>query len=63
MEDSGVPDAIEEDAKEVPVQQSRTAFEAYTERKGVCRDFSHLAVAFCRCMNIPAAMQMDSWGT
>jgi Transglutaminase-like superfamily len=33
---------------------TRTAFEAYAERKGVCRDFSHLAVAFCRCMNIPA---------
>src|ERR1700730_9242331 len=32
---------------------TRTAFEAYTERKGVCRDFAHLAVAFCRCMNIP----------
>jgi transglutaminase-like putative cysteine protease len=33
---------------------TRTAFEAYAERKGVCRDFAHLAVAFCRCMNIPA---------
>ena len=33
---------------------TRTAFEAYTERVGVCRDFAHLAVAFCRCMNIPA---------
>ncbi|WP_026608258.1 transglutaminase-like domain-containing protein [Methylocapsa acidiphila] len=33
---------------------TRTAFEAYQERVGVCRDFSHLAVAFCRCMNIPA---------
>jgi transglutaminase-like putative cysteine protease len=112
IEDSGVPDAIEEDAKEVPVEQlpndtlvfllgsrycetdklaniawqlfgskppgwrrvraicdfvcdrltfgyehactTRTAFEAYVERKGVCRDFAHLAVAFCRCMNIPA---------
>ena len=32
----------------------RTAFEAYEERVGVCRDFAHLAVAFCRCMNIPA---------
>lgn len=31
----------------------RTAFEAYEERLGVCRDFAHLAVAFCRCMNIP----------
>jgi transglutaminase-like putative cysteine protease len=33
---------------------TRTAFEAYEERVGVCRDFAHLAVAFCRCMNIPA---------
>jgi len=33
---------------------TRTALEAYEERKGVCRDFTHLAVAFCRCMNIPA---------
>ncbi len=33
---------------------TRTAFEAYTQKIGVCRDFTHLAVAFCRCMNIPA---------
>ena len=33
---------------------TKTAFEAYEERTGVCRDFAHLAVAFCRCMNIPA---------
>ncbi len=33
---------------------TRTAWEAYQEREGVCRDFAHLAVAFCRCMNIPA---------
>jgi transglutaminase-like putative cysteine protease len=33
---------------------TRTAFEAYQERKGVCRDFAHLAVALCRCLNIPA---------
>jgi transglutaminase-like putative cysteine protease len=33
---------------------TRTALEAYRERHGVCRDFAHLAVAFCRCMNIPA---------
>jgi transglutaminase-like putative cysteine protease len=31
-----------------------TAFDVYQERSGVCRDFAHLAVAFCRCMNIPA---------
>ncbi len=33
---------------------TRTAWEAYNERTGVCRDYTHLAVAFCRCMNIPA---------
>jgi transglutaminase-like putative cysteine protease len=33
---------------------TRTAFEAHEERKGVCRDFAHLAVTLCRCMNIPA---------
>ena len=31
----------------------RTAFEAYEERLGVCRDFAHLATTLCRCMNIP----------
>jgi transglutaminase-like putative cysteine protease len=31
-----------------------TASDAYAERAGVCRDFAHLAVTFCRCMNIPA---------
>src|SRR6202041_3336304 len=33
---------------------TRTAWEAYCDRTGVCRDFAHLAVTFCRCMNIPA---------
>lgn len=33
---------------------TRTAFEAHEERVGVCRDFAHLAVTLCRCMNIPA---------
>jgi transglutaminase-like putative cysteine protease len=33
---------------------TRTAWEGYQERIGVCRDFAHLAVALCRCMNIPA---------
>jgi transglutaminase-like putative cysteine protease len=33
---------------------TRTAFEAYRERVGVCRDYAHLAVALCRAMNIPA---------
>jgi len=35
-------------------RSTRTAWEAYNERVGVCRDFAHLAVALCRCMNIPA---------
>jgi transglutaminase-like putative cysteine protease len=33
---------------------TRTAAEAYAEGRGVCRDFAHLAIAFCRCLNIPA---------
>jgi transglutaminase-like putative cysteine protease len=33
---------------------TKTAWDAHTERRGVCRDFAHLAVALCRCMNIPA---------
>jgi transglutaminase-like putative cysteine protease len=35
-------------------RDDRTAFDAHHERVGVCRDFTHLAVALCRCMNIPA---------
>ncbi len=33
---------------------TKTAFEAWQEGKGVCRDFTHLGVALCRAMNIPA---------
>ena len=33
---------------------TKTAFEVYQDGKGVCRDFMHLALTFCRCMNIPA---------
>lgn len=33
--------------------RTRTAHETYLGRVGVCRDYAHLAVAFCRCMNIP----------
>lgn len=32
----------------------KTAYQVYTERTGVCRDFAHLALTFCRCLNIPA---------
>ncbi len=33
---------------------TRTALEAYRERVGVCRDYAHLAITLCRCLNIPA---------
>jgi transglutaminase-like putative cysteine protease len=33
---------------------TRTAGEGHAEQVGVCRDYAHLAVALCRCMNIPA---------
>jgi transglutaminase-like putative cysteine protease len=35
-------------------RQTRTALEAYEEWTGVCRDFAHLAITLCRCLNIPA---------
>ncbi len=33
---------------------TKTALEAYQEGHGVCRDYAHLAIAFCRALNIPA---------
>jgi len=33
---------------------NRTALEVYRERVGVCRDYMHLAITFCRCLNVPA---------
>jgi transglutaminase-like putative cysteine protease len=35
-------------------RNDRTASEAHEERIGVCRDYAHLAIALCRCLNIPA---------
>lgn len=35
-------------------RSTKSALDVYTERLGVCRDFQHLALTFCRCMNIPA---------
>jgi transglutaminase-like putative cysteine protease len=35
-------------------RDNRTAWEGHQERVGVCRDFAHLAITLCRCMNIPA---------
>ncbi|MEO8078964.1 MAG: transglutaminase family protein [Caldimonas sp.] len=34
--------------------RTRTAWEAYKDGRGVCRDYAHLAITLCRCMNIPA---------
>src|SRR6202012_4037716 len=33
---------------------TKSALDVYNEKQGVCRDFAHLAVTLCRCMNIPA---------
>jgi transglutaminase-like putative cysteine protease len=33
---------------------TKTAWDVFQERRGVCRDFAHLAITLCRCMNIPA---------
>jgi transglutaminase-like putative cysteine protease len=33
---------------------TKSAWEVFNERQGVCRDYAHLAITFCRCMNIPA---------
>ena len=33
---------------------TKSAMEVFNEGKGVCRDYAHLAIAFCRCLNIPA---------
>ena len=35
-------------------RMDRTASEGHSERKGVCRDFAHLAITLCRSMNVPA---------
>ena len=35
-------------------RMTRSALEAFHDKTGVCRDYAHLAVALCRCMNIPA---------
>lgn len=35
-------------------RSNKTAWHGYHEREGVCRDFAHLAIALCRCLNIPA---------
>jgi transglutaminase-like putative cysteine protease len=33
---------------------TRGSYDAWEEKVGVCRDYAHLAITFCRAMNIPA---------
>src|SRR5580698_7730339 len=40
----------------------KSAHDVYEQRAGVCRDFAHLALTFCRCMNIPARYFFDYLG-
>lgn len=35
-------------------RSDKTAWNGYQEQQGVCRDFAHLAITLCRCLNIPA---------
>jgi transglutaminase-like putative cysteine protease len=35
-------------------REDKTAWDVFNEGRGVCRDFMHLALTFCRCLNIPA---------
>jgi len=35
-------------------RNTKSAFDVFGERQGVCRDFAHLAIALCRCLGIPA---------
>lgn len=35
-------------------RSNRTALGAYREQTGVCRDYMHLAITLCRCLNVPA---------
>ena len=41
---------------------TKTAYEVFVERVGVCRDFAHLALTFCRCLCIPAVCHGLPWG-
>ena len=52
VRDSGVHGHIRFDYMQA--RANRTALQGWQEGVGVCRDFAHLAVTLCRCMNIPA---------
>ena len=42
---------------------TKSAYDVFNERQGVCRDFTHLFNAFLRCLNIPARMPRATWAT
>ncbi len=42
-------------------RSTKTALETYQERQGVCRDFAHLTIAFCRALNIRRATSPATW--
>src|SRR6202795_3379206 len=52
VRDSGLPDVIVPTAQQLPIEQLPD--DVYEQGAGVCRDFAHLALTFCRCMGIPA---------
>ncbi len=37
-------------------QSTTTAQDVFVQRVGVCRDFAHLGITFCRALNIPARL-------
>lgn len=44
-------------------RSSKTALDVFTERVGVCRDYQHLAITFCRALHIPARYATGYLGT
>ena len=42
---------------------TKTAFDVFTERQGVCRDFQHLAITILRALNFPPATPPATWAT
>src|SRR4029078_4640297 len=52
----GIPDWIHDNVEYLrgSTASITSAFDTVTQRTGVCRDFSHLGIALCRALNIPA---------
>jgi transglutaminase-like putative cysteine protease len=51
-----VVDFVHDHLEFLPVSSNpwTTAADAFRARQGVCRDYAHLAISFCRALNIPA---------